>query len=132
MEDNIQNIKKKDRWNLAYKNFLHISYVGGFVSVAALVFWLLKPELAKEYKVGVLVIATAFVMTGIWFYLAQLFKKRDKKAITFGYALLIILLIWNIIYSINIIMILIFGYLLYLVYRASKSEIIPPSVSSGV
>ncbi len=77
-------------------------------------------------------LATAFVMTGIWFYLAQLFKKRDKKAITFGYALLIILLIWNIIYSINIIMILIFGYLLYLVYRASKSEIIPPSVSSGV
>lgn len=118
-----QNIQKKDAWNVAYKNFLHVSYFAGFLFLVLLVLYIMKVEQVKAY-ISISVIITTFVVAGLWYYLAQMFKQRDRKAIPFGYTFLFIMLVWNLYYSgINIIMILIFGYLLYLVYKASKSEI---------
>ncbi len=118
-----QNIQKKDAWNVAYKNFLHISYFGGFLFLVFLVLYVMKVEQAKAF-ISIWAILTTLISTGVWYSLAQMFKKRDKKAIPFGYTLLSIMLASNLYYfGINIVMILIFGYLLYLVYKASKSEI---------
>ena len=117
-----QIVQKKDAWNAAYKNFLHISYFAGFIFLVFLVLYIMKVEQVKAF-ISIWVIATTLVTTGVWYYLAQMFKKRDKKAIPFGYTLLSVMLALNLYYSgINIVMILFFGYLLYLVYKASKSE----------
>jgi hypothetical protein len=59
----------------------------------------------------------------IWYLLAQLFKNRKESAIATGYILLAILLLGNIIASgINIILILIYAYFFYLIYRVSKNK----------
>lgn len=117
-----QNVQKKDAWNVAYKNFLHISYFAGFIFLVFLVLYIMKVEQVKAF-ISIWVLVTTLVATGVWYYLAQMFKKRDKKAIPFGYTLLSVMLALNLYYSgINIVMILFFGYLLYLVYKASKSE----------
>ncbi|MEI7719841.1 MAG: hypothetical protein WCI89_01375 [bacterium] len=119
-----QNIQKKDAWNVAYKNFLHISYFGGFIFLVFLVLYVMKVEQVKAF-ISIWLLVTPLVATGVWYYLAQMFKKRDKKAIPFGYTLLSVMLALDLYYSgINIVMILIFGYLLYLVYKASKAETI--------
>lgn len=119
-----KNIQKKDAWNLAYKNFLHISYFGGFIFLVSLVLYIMKVEQVKAF-ISIWGIVTTLVTAGVWYYLAQMFKKRDKKAIPFGYTLLSVMLALSLYQSRNIVMILLFGYLFYLVYKASKSEILP-------
>ena len=127
-----QNIQKKDAWHVAYKNLLHISYFAGFLFLVFIVLYVMKVEQLKAF-ISIRVILTTLISTGVWYSLAQMFKKRDKKAIPFGYTLLSIMFALNLYYSeINIIMILIFGYLLYLVYKTSKSEINLPTGSTGL
>ena len=144
MAQNTPDIKKKDSWNTAYKNFLHISYFAGFIFLVSLIFYLMKVEYAGEFM-SIWWVIIILVMTLVWYYMAQMFKKRDKKAIRFGYIFLSAMLAWNLFGGINIYenrisideintvaAILVFGYLLYLVYKASKSEINLPTESSGI
>ena len=48
MKQNTPDIKKKDSWNTAYKNFLHISYFAGFIFLVSLIFYLMKVEYAEN------------------------------------------------------------------------------------
>lgn len=110
---------KKDAWYSAYKNFLHLSYLLGFLFLVSVGLYITKAEEMKEFGIGTL--AIILVMTAVWWYLAQLFKKRDKKAISLGYILLLGSLGLTFLNSgINIIAILFTAFFLYFVYRASK------------
>ncbi len=122
---------KKDRWNIAYKNFVQISYFGGFFAFLLLVLYVVKFEWIKEF-ISIDILIVSLVTPFAWYYLAQLFKKRDKKAISLSYIFLAILFAWSFFYGINIVMILIFGYLLYIVYKANKSGVNSPSISENI
>ncbi len=117
----------KDRWYIAYKNFLHISYLGGFVFFLLLILRLVKVE---EINASITIwnIIVMFIVACVWYYLAQIFKRRDKKAIPLGYTVLSVMLVLNLYQSGNPFAILVLAYLFYIVYKASKSEPKPPSV----
>jgi len=102
---------KKNRWNIAYKNFVQISYFGGFFALLFLVLYVVKFEWIKEF-IGIEMLIVSLITPFAWYYLAQLFKKRDKKAISLSYIFLAILFAWSSFYGINIILLLIFGYLI--------------------
>ncbi len=112
----------KDAWWVAYKNFLHVSYFGVFLTVLLTVLFFVNTAETKGLISLKSIIAT-LIFTVVWYYLAQKFKKREKSAVSFGYIFLIITLVLNLISGINIIVILISLYFLYLVYKASKSSV---------
>lgn len=114
-----QVVIKKDAWELAYKNFLHVSYFAWVLSIIFLAIFLFAEGQMKE-SVNIMLIVSIFVTTFAWHFLARKFKKREKSAVTWGYVLLSILLVWNLIYGVNIIVILVLLYFIYLVYKASK------------
>lgn len=114
-----QDIKKeKDAWDVATREFTHYSYFGGFAFLVFLVLYLSK---AQYEFLNLWTIALSFVLTLASYGLADLFKKRDKKAVTFAYIGLAALIVWDLLDGIDIFTFLIFGYLLYRVYQADKS-----------
>lgn len=117
--------KKKDRWHIAYKNFLHLSYGGVFIGIAFLAVWIFDIEPLSE-TAGTVVIS-ALVSAAIWYYLSQLFKKRDKKAVPLGYIILLISLAGSIFQGINIFVLIALGYFLYIVWRVGNSKTHPPA-----
>jgi hypothetical protein len=112
----------KDHWRSAYKNFLHVFYFWIFLAVCSIVIYFMK---IAEIQKLTLVDHLQFVAFGAaWFIISQQFKKHTKSAITISYTLIGIMLLWNIVSNgFNIIVLLIYGYFLYLVYRASKTKV---------
>lgn len=117
-QQKIESVKQKDYWKLVYKNFLHFSYFGMFLFLVSLIIQIAKVGPYQQLTmVGSLEI---LVITIIWFIISQLFKKHHKSSITVGYIFLAILTVFCL-FPINLIGLLIDGYLFYLVYKASKN-----------
>jgi small-conductance mechanosensitive channel len=107
----------KDAWYSAYKNFLHVAYLLTFLVVVVGWMYITKNEAVANLGVWPLLIMV--IAAAVWYYLANLFKKRDPRATSRGYLLLTILLILNL-FSFNIIGVLFLLFFFYLIYRASK------------
>ncbi|MDP2705062.1 MAG: hypothetical protein U1D31_02440 [Patescibacteria group bacterium] len=117
MGENIR--KEKNAWDLASREFAHFSYFAGFVFLVFLILYLLKTEYGF---VNIWEVLFSLVIVLFWYTLAQLFKKRDRKAVILSYIAILILFVWNLLDRVNIFAVLIFGYLLYRVYMADKSK----------
>ncbi len=117
---NIDNYMPKDAWQIAYKNFIQFFYFWVFIFVVLFIMYFMKEESISKFT---FLNYMEFFLYGIfWFSIAMLFKQGNKMAIYFGYISISILFIFNIFSGFNIILILLYGYLLYLIYKASKTS----------
>lgn len=118
-------VQTKDAWHSAYKNFLHFGYFGVFLVVSVLFLVLTKnPVVVDQKNLTIASFIQIFVFTGGWFYLAQLFKNHKKSAINTAYIFLTVFAVYNFITSFNLLVLVVYGYFFYLVYRASKEKTI--------
>lgn len=117
-----KEVKKKDIWLLAYKNIIQLAFLGGFISLVLISMWIMDVEGMKTSG-SLIMIGLTTASAAIWYYLSQLFKRREKKAISIGYTLFSVFLLLGMLGG-NIIAVLIHVYLLSLVYRASKVSVV--------
>lgn len=119
---------KKDAWYLAYRNFIQIFYVWVILIPILVIMYLTKQ---KEIQNLTIIGHLQFFLSGIlWFSLGMLFKRRNKSAILIGYISISILLVASLFSGLNIILIIIYGYFLSVVYKASKTPEVKTSWTS--
>lgn len=117
---------KRDYWNLAYKNFLFMSFFGFFIFILSLVINIVisvtKPEPFQIQQT--LKLLSVFTMSIIWLIISQLFKRHNKNAILIGYIFLGFVTVFGLFLNFNPILLIILAYLFVLIYKASKVSLI--------